>query len=220
VPASVPLLVTEVNIAWQSSQSFVDTFGALWLADYLGAFLTAGGAGSYYFHYFPAPLEQACSGTWGNFAMFTTDEALHIQQPTSQYFAARLVTQEWAQPGDEPHQLWPAASDLVDSAGRAVVTAYAVHRPDGAWALMLINKDPDHEHAVRVAFRADRDRAFAGPVRRVLFGPAQYRWHPRGASGYARPDGPPAITTEAGGPAAIYALPPASLTVLRGAISP
>jgi len=28
----------ELNIAWNSGESFVDTFGALWLADFAGAF--------------------------------------------------------------------------------------------------------------------------------------------------------------------------------------
>src|SRR5262249_32625690 len=51
LPPSVPMFVTEANIAWQADQPFVDTFGALWLADYVGAFLSAGGKGSFYFHY-------------------------------------------------------------------------------------------------------------------------------------------------------------------------
>ena len=39
VPANVPLFMTEGNIAWNTGESFVDTFGALWLADFTGAFL-------------------------------------------------------------------------------------------------------------------------------------------------------------------------------------
>ena len=221
VPADVPLLVTEVNIAWQSSQSFVDRFGALWLADYVGAFLTAGGAGSYYFHYLPWPLGQDCSKTWGTFAMFKTDDSLRIQQPTSQFFATRLLTQEWVVPGDDPHEVWPAASDVVDAAGHVLVTAYAVRRPDRQWALLAINKDPASPHDVRVVFAgagSGRDTAFAGPVSMVVFGPDQYEWHPDGADGYARPAGPLAAIEQPGGADAVYRLPPSSVSVLRGSI--
>jgi len=33
VPSNIPMFVTELNIAWNTGESFVDTFGALWLAD-------------------------------------------------------------------------------------------------------------------------------------------------------------------------------------------
>ena len=46
VPTNVPLFITESNISWQSSESSVDIFGALWLADYVGSFLAAGGDAS------------------------------------------------------------------------------------------------------------------------------------------------------------------------------
>ena len=61
LPASVPMLATEVNLSWQASEPFVDTFGALWLADYVGAFLAAGGKETFYFHYFPGPLGESAT---------------------------------------------------------------------------------------------------------------------------------------------------------------
>jgi hypothetical protein len=219
VPASVPLMVTEVNIAWQSSQTFVDSFGGLWLADYIGAFLSAGGAASFYFHYLPGPLDQECSQTWGTFGMFKADESFAIQQPTSQYHATRLLTQEWVVPGDQPHRVFPATSDAVDEHARAVVTAYALERPDGEWSLLLVNKDPKAARKVRVVF--DREAAagaFSGDVTMSVFGPAQYVWHADGANGFAAPDDPPATSKQPGGPGATYTLPPASVTVLRGKV--
>jgi hypothetical protein len=219
VPATVPLLVTEVNIAWQSSQSFVDSFGGLWLADYVGAFLAAGGAASFYFHYLPWPLDQECSQTWGTFGMWkATDSPGIIQQPTSQFHATRLLTQEWVVPGDEPHRVYAATSDAVDEHARAVVTAYALERPDGEWSLLLVNKDPDKARTVRVVF--DREggasAAFAGNVTMTVFGRAQYVWHPQGADGYAAPDQAPATSTQPGGAGATYTLPAASVAVVRG----
>ena len=45
-----------------------------------------------------------------------------------------------------------AASDIKDAEGHVLVTAYAVLRPDGQWALMLINKDYDNSHTVSITF--------------------------------------------------------------------
>jgi hypothetical protein len=142
-----------------------------------------------------------------------------IQQPTSQFFAAQLLTQEWAEPKDAEHRLYLASSDVKDSQAHVLVTAYALQRPDGQWALLLINKDHDQPHQVRVVFHnADgaQDTSFAGPVTIVTFGREQYQWHPDRKKGYADPDGP-AVTSKANGEeGTLYTLPAASVTVLRG----
>ena len=216
----IPLFITEVNIAWATGESFVDIFGALWLADYVGAFLTAGGDGLYYFHYLPGPLHGGCNQSYGTFGMFTVDANYQILQPTSQFFASQLVTQEWAQPGDGAHRVYPAASDILDPAGHVLVTAYAVHRPDGQWALMVVNKDQHNPHPVRIAFEdgSGRGRAFTGPTTVITFGSAQYQWHPRGAEGLADPDGPPVRTTVTGGQDTMFTLPAASVSIIRGVL--
>jgi hypothetical protein len=219
--ADVPLLATEVNIAWQANETFVDLFGGLWLADQVGAFLAAGGRATYYFHYFPRRLSPQCDGTWGGFTMFTADDAHRVQQPISQYFAAQLVTQEWVKPGNEVHRVFPASSEVNDAQGRTVVTAYAVERPDGQWSLLLINKDRHDSRAVRIAFRdagGRKDLAFSGSVSVATFGADNYVWHPNGADSYANPDGPLARTSQPARPDGEFTLPKASATVLRGMI--
>jgi len=50
----------------------------------------------------------------------------------------------------------------------------------------------------------------------ITFGKAQYQWHSDRKKGYADPDNPPVKVTLAGGRNAIYTLPAASLTILRG----
>jgi hypothetical protein len=100
-----------------------------------------------------------------------------------------------------------------------LVTAYALERPDGQWSLMLINKDRDRPHQVRIAFHdasAQRNASFAGPVAMITFGKAQYQWHPDRKQGHADPDGPARISTPHGSEGTRYTLPAASLTVLRG----
>lgn len=219
LPPDVPRFITEVNIAWQTGESFVDIFGGLWEADYVGAFLTAGGKATYYFHYLPLPLSRGCNDSWGTFGMFKADSDYQVKQHTSQYFASRLITQEWVQPGDAVHQVFPVSSDVRDSAGRVLVTAYAVLRPDGQWSLLLVNKDRSNAHSVRIVFHdstANGDRFFSGPVSRITFGSDQYRWRPNARDGYADPDGPAVTSTVPGRADTLYTLPQASVTVLRG----
>jgi hypothetical protein len=220
VPPGLPMLATEVNISWNTGESFVDTFAALWLADFVGAFLEAGGGGLYYFHYLPTGLHAGGHGSMGTFGLFTVDSGYRIQQPTSQFFASRLVNQDWVEPGAGRHEVYPARSDVVDPAGHVLVTAYALRRPDGQWAALLVNKDQENPHAVRIVFDdAGRERTFAGPVTLVTFGGEQYRWHPEPGGGRADPDGPAARSTLTGGPQATYTLPKASVTVVRGRLA-
>ena len=101
-----------------------------------------------------------------------------------------------------------------------LVTAYVVERPDGQWSVMLVNQDQYNDHSVKMAFAGagKQDRYFSGQVDRISFGPNEYQWHPEGAGGHADPDGPPSRSTVNGGADAVYQLPKASITVLRGRI--
>ncbi len=188
-----------------------DVKSALWLADYVGAMMTAGASGTFYFHYMPTP------GGRGSFLILDRNYKVVTYPP--QYLAAQVITREWVQPVDAPHRLFKVASDVTDAAGNLLITAYAVERPDGQWSVMLVNKDHDNDHAVQVVFsdpEAKRDRHFSGPVDRIVFGPSEYQWHPAGRSGHADPDGPPSHSTVTGGSDTLYQLPKASIIVLRG----
>jgi hypothetical protein len=217
VPSNVPLLITESNLSWVDSEAFPDIFGGLWLADYVCSFLNGGGQAVYTFHYMPAPIGHGINGSRGTFAMFSADQNLKILQPLSQYFASQLVTLEWVQPGSGEHHLFNAASDIVDGANNNLVTAYAVQRPDGDWSLLLINKDQENSHSVKISFDDSTQAAaghFAGPLTVKTFGKAQYQWHP--ATLTADPDGPIATSTINADANTSYDLPAASITVLRG----
>ena len=217
LPKDVPLFITESNIAWNSGESFMDIFGALWLGDYIGSFLTAGGTGVYYFHYVPTGLHRGCNESWGTFAMFRVDENLKIQQPIAQFFASQLINLEWVKPSDGEHRMYRATSDVDDAAGHQLVTAYAVERPDDQWALLIINKDQHNAHDVRI--RLGEQRFFSGPVDLVTFGSEQYQWHPSEKGGDADPDGPAARSSKSGTHDTIYTLPKASISVIRGKVS-
>lgn len=222
LPPNVPMLISELNMSAGDSEAFVDNFGALWLADFVGSFFTAGGDGMYYFHYIPETLSQGCGSSMGTFGMFAVDKDYQIKQPTSQYFASQLINLEWVQPGNGAHKVFPATSDILDPAGHNLVTAYAVFRPDGQWSLMIVNKDQETPHSVRLAFHdatANADSQFAGPVDRITFGSEQYHWIAAPDGGSANPDGPAVRSQIAAGSTTTYTLPKASVTVLRGRIA-
>lgn len=216
LPPRIPLLDTETND--HGGEAAVDIFGALWLADSFAGFLTAGGTSTHYYHDLPySPPHPACENSWGTYHMFMVDEHYQIKQPTSQYYAAKLLTEEWAQPVDAKHRLFRSSSDVKDGNGHLLITAYPLERPDGQWSLMLINKDHDHPHAVRISFsNAHEHGSFQGTVTMINFGKAQYQWHADRKRGYADPDQPPVTSTLNVDAHTTYALPAASITILRG----
>lgn len=220
LPPGLPLLDTETNA--HGGEASVDIFGALWLADSFGGFLSVGGQSTHYYHNLSySPPHPACANSWGTYHLFMADDHYEIKQPTSQFFATQLITQEWAEPKDAEHLQYLATSDIKDGQGHTLVTAYALHRPDGQWSLMLVNKDHDHSHSVRVVFHdaeANHDSHFTGHMTMITFGKKQYQWHPDRKKGYADPDGPPETFKLDANEGTNYELPPASLTVLRGAL--
>ncbi len=240
LPAGLPVFITESNLASANSETFLDIFGGLWLADYVGAFLNAGGNALYYFDYLPLPMEHGCNDSPGSIGMFSLDGNYQIQQPLSQFFASQLINTEWVQPGTGMHQMFPAKADLDDGAGHALVTAYALQRPDGQWSLLVVNRDQDNAHKVRIRFRDEAARknfTYSGAVSIATFGRDQYRWHPARTifmahaehdydtsvqtekPGIADPDGPPIASKIAAADDTTYDLPRASITVVRGQIA-
>ncbi len=240
VPANVPLFITESNLSSGASETYSDIFSALWLADYIGSFLTAGGNGVYFFHYLPLQMEHGCNDSPGTFGMFTVDADYKIQQPLAQFFASQLINLEWVQPGNGEHMTFPAQSDVTDGAGHELVTAYAVRRPDGQWSLMVVNRDQENAHSVRVEFRGQgklsSPSTFTGPVEISVFGREQYQWHPgttrfmahsehagersvvANTKGMADPDGPIVHRKQDAGKETAFDLPAASVMVIRGKI--
>ena len=238
VPADMPMFITEGNLSSGASETNQDIFAGVWLADYIGSFLNSGGKGVYFFHYLPLQMEPGCNSSPGTFGMFTVDANYQIQQPLAQFFVAQLINLEWAQPGGGEHQVFAAKSDVQDGVGHELVTAYAVQRPDGNWAVMAVNRDQQNAHRVRITFDGSegKESSFEGPVEISTFGSAQYQWHPAQTrfmahaensgertivpttKGMADPDGPIAHTKLNAQKDTTYELPAASVVVIRGNI--
>jgi hypothetical protein len=220
VPKNVPLIVDESSLAAGLTGPMSTIFGGLWLSDSVGSFLAAGG--SLYTHspIQPQRTENTCLG-WASWSNFVADEENYdIRGYTAFYFAAQMINREWVQHRSGADEMFPSSTDIKDSDGNLLVTSYAVHRPDGNWSLMLVNRDETHPHSVRVVFNdAGKDTSFNGPVRDVTFGSEQYVWINDGANSHADPDHAPVGTTISSAPQTVFVLPKASITVLRGKIS-
>ncbi len=199
VPRATPLLITETNYSANTTEHFQDISGALWFADFAGSFMSAGGSSLYLYEYEPDPLfdYSHCPVGWGSWGMWNATTHYTVKQPTSQYFAAQMLTQQWSDPVDQPHALYPATTDVVDGKHREIVTAYALERPDGQWAVMLVNKDPSHAYAVQVDFDTperngilfrlgQRDHPVTGAVRLETEQTQRHR-QPRWAAGDGDP---------------------------------
>jgi len=236
LPPNIPFFMTEGNDLGEGGAGTVKS--ALWLADYVGSMMTAGAAGTYYFHY----IASAGRGGGGGGGFLPINQDNRVANYPPQYLATQVITKEWVQPVDAIHKLFKVTSDVTDKDGNILVTAYAVERPDGQWSVMLVNKDRDQDHSVKLTFAgpaAVSNRFFSGAVDRVVFGPAEYQWRPdpvpadapppakggrggrgRGGSGHADPDGPPSKSTiAAAGPDTLYQLPKSSIIVLRGKLN-
>ena len=238
IPTDMPMFITEGNLSSGASETYQDIFAGLWLADYIGSFLNSGGNGVYFFHYLPLQMEPGCNSSPGTFGMFTVDANYQIEQPLAQFFVAQLINLEWVQPSGGEHHVFAASSDVKDGAGDELVTAYAVKRPDGTWAVMAVNKDQQNGHRIRIAFDgpADKQTSFSGPVDVSTFGSPQYQWHPpqtrfmahaesgaehtilQTSKGWADPDGPIVHAKLAAAKDTLYELPAASVVVIRGKI--
>jgi hypothetical protein len=221
VPQDVPLMVTENHLANELTGPMTTIFAALWLADNVGSFFEGGGTAFYHSPIQPEGLHNTCLG-WASWSNFVSDENYDIKGYTSPYFTAHMINLEWVQHRSGLHHMFPSSTDIKDADGNEMVTSYAVHRPDGNWSLMLVNRDESNAHTVRVQFEDSRNKqnaSFSGPVAFVTFGSEQYVWINDGLNSHADPDHPPVGTTIAASSQTMFTLPKASITVLRGKVA-
>ncbi len=106
--------------------------------------------------------------------LFLGDRDRRIRAKLPTYFAAQLVMREWLQPSGT-HELHSVRGTT------RFVRAFAVRRPDGTWAMLIINKDSRAAHRVRIG----------GDLRIVQYSRAEYEWHAAGENGRPIRDEPP-----------------------------
>lgn len=211
VPVSIPWYATEFGYSPYAAEPEADLPGALLDADFVGHFLTAGGAGAYFYGIEPNSLikEVSACDTYGNLALWQSDDDRNIVAPFAAYWVMRLVTREWSTFGSKRNTLYRTQCDSPVENGEPVVTAYAVRHPDGRTAVMLIDKSATE------AFRVDVDGLGAG-VDIFQYSNRNYAWHANGEHGYASPNRPP-DRWRAKSTRGILA-PPMSITVVRALV--
>jgi hypothetical protein len=121
--------------------------------------------------------------------------------PMATYRAARLMLERWLM-ASGVHQLLPASSDLPN------VASYAVRRPDGTVAVLVLNKDSQHGYRVHLPLTG---------ATAYQFSRKQYQWIAGGSRGHPGRDQPPEPHPLSDG--AGFDIPPMSITVAAGSLA-
>jgi len=216
----IPWIISEYGYSAFAGQSEMEMPGGLLNAEIAAQFLSLGGTSAYLYGYEPdGPIrEKDGCDTWGNLTLLLSKSNRQSLRPLPTFYAAQLLTQQWATPGSSaPHDAYRANSDIHNQLGLPLVTAYALHRPDGQWSVLLLNKDPKREHRVTIKFNAagHNNGSFLPGADIYQYGPAQYRWHPNKALGFTSPNLPP-VHSRFGG--SVVTLPAYSISVIRGPV--
>lgn len=207
ITRDIPMVIAEYGYSAFAGEAQVSMAGALLNADIVGRFLQQGGAAAFLYGWEPTYLDEhrRCA-TWGNNALFLGDTRRRIRHTVATYHGARLVTREWTQPRG-PHVMYDAESSARDSVGNELLSAYVVRRPDGAWATLLVNKDPVNAYRVAMKGIPARRRAV------IEYGPAQYEWRADGANGTPVRNAPPVRRSLRAEEALV--IPPYAMMVVR-----
>jgi len=221
----IPWIISEYGYSAFAARAEISIEGALLNADIVGKLLTLGGDQAFLFGYMPGAVGRDFPCTAGGIMLFSMDDDGDITHRFATYFGARLVTQEWLRPGNEVHEIYPAASDVRNSKAEELITAYAVHRPDGLWSVLLINKDPQRSFETNVIFRktsSESNGGFDGPLDVYQYSSQQYLLGGPADNPYPiRADEPDhRIVQSLHTKWTPISLPPYSLTVIRGALTP
>lgn len=216
LPARVPLEITEYGFSAFAAQAEVSLSGALLDADVAARVLALGGRSAFLYGLEPDAVmrESRRCPAYGNLVLFQSDDRHRIRRPVAALYAERLLGRRWLAPDAGAERMYATASDVIDGAGREVVSGYAVQRANGQMSLLLVNRDPAVAHTVDVHLLGPSAAGeLAGPAEVLQYSPAQYAWRPRGLHGYAAPDRPPVQFALGAGPVRL-SLPASSLTVV------
>ena len=145
VPKDVPLIISESGItAGSGKRGYMGVTGnAIWECDAFGTFFEQGGTAFY-----RPPINNGAGRRRGGSG--PPGGGTYGTPEYTPFTSAHLINFEWLQHEAGANQIFPITADLLDAAGRNVITTYAVHRPDGNWSLMLINHDLNAAHQIHL----------------------------------------------------------------------
>jgi hypothetical protein len=215
---TLPFFMTEYGYSAFSGVSEVSMQGALMNADIVGQFLTLGGSKAFLYGWEPASLQCDFGCDAGNNMLFGMDDDGEIMYHTATYYAAQLLSKQWAIPANKTISIYPAFSDVFNKNGEQLVTAYALRSADSTWSLLLINKDPLKAYKLRVEVKDEKNGVIGSlkfPAVCFQYSGKQYQWKSSGLNGHPVKNLPPEkklIEKEK------LIVPPYSLTIIRGKI--
>ena len=220
VPRTIPWIMSEYGYSSFAGQAEVEMPSAVLNAEILAQFLALGGKTAYVYGLEPKlPVRgvDRCD-TWGNLTMFLADGDGRAAARMPIYHAAKLLAEEWAERTEEVHTMYQALVGGKGDVARSEISAFAVHRPDGQWAVLLTNESALRPRMITIRFDGATQRRgkWAGPLELFQYSAEQYEWVPHGALGKPlRGEPPKKAHIDAGGSAVIELLA-MSLTVVRG----
>ncbi len=140
---SIPIIMSEYNCNAGTPNATVQEANGLWLANWLGTFITGFGTTGF------SNLWDVING--GNDHTTTTggdlgylDNSSPYQQHAT-YWAMQMMATDWAIQGDSStHQLVNTGSSA------ATLATFSDYRPDGVLSLMVINQDPANSYATTI----------------------------------------------------------------------
>ncbi len=201
--AQIPRVLSEYGYSAFAAPQEVDLPGAILNLDSVGEFLEMGGDAAYLYGYVANTPIAERYGLYGNLMMFEADKsgAARFKLPT--YYAARMMTEDWCSDESSLHSLV-----RVSLSGREnkKLSAYAVRRPDGKSALLVLNKSKDSSCQLRI----EQNGRPWNEVQAVQYSPKNYKWLAEEEN--SRPDfsDPPERFAQRGS----LTLPPFSITVV------
>jgi hypothetical protein len=178
VPTSIPWLATEYGWSSYAAQAEVDLSGAIFNMEFVADFLAEGGAAAYFYGVEPNTIfaEPRPCHQYGNLALFLGDDDHNVLAKLATFHAATLLTRTWlAREG--MHDLYAVTGTTP------LLRAWAVRRPDGSFALLIINKDASHAASIRVENWTD--------VAVTQFSANEYVWRPNAEAGHPMRSNPP-----------------------------
>nr|WP_250890771.1 discoidin domain-containing protein [Sphingobium nicotianae] len=214
VPTTIPWIISEYGFSAYSGRAMSQMTGGLLMASIVGQWATDRGDPAFMFGYGPGnPVNQhlACAG-YGEMTPFMADGQGQAAQPTAIFRTAQLLSQDWIAPGSGRHR---AVGVKAEGFPGNEVRAYAVRRPDGHLALLIVNRSPDMPYDLPVFLRTGANRIvpLRAAVSIVQYGREQYQWLDQGPASHPARNLPPVRSRRAAGLAPI-SLPPESITVV------
>jgi F5/8 type C domain len=215
VPRGIPRIITEFGYSSFSGQREVEVPAALLNAEIVAQSLLAGVKTVYLYGVEPGrPIKEGAEcDTWGDLMAFQAGKDGKIEWRLPTYYGAKLTGQEWLGEPDGVHKLYRASVSGAGADGS--VAAYAVRRPDGQWALLILNKDGAQARTAEVSFQG-ANAGWPGPHEIFQYSSRQYAWQPNRGKGHPKFSKPPEQSRTGAGEPLSLNLPPMSLTVVRG----